>query len=172
MGGAVGKGRKRLASPEGLVWSLKLPSGIAPFPSRGRPARVHPRAPPPPTRQPPHRLLDCLNSLSWFQEANLSFPHLGIGGKVFLWKSFRREKENSESRHVVVCVGTGSFGPPRRPTPKCPYHLRAHFQPGLPPKPTAPSCHPDPFAYSDSIQWEKQTRRYSTRGLRLRHDSR
>lgn len=108
------EGGERLASPEGLVWSLKLPSGIAPFPLRGRPAQVHPRAPSPPT---PHRLLDCLNSLSWFQEANLSFPHLGIGGKVFLWKSFRREKENSESRHVVVCVGTGSFGPPRPAPP-------------------------------------------------------
>lgn len=41
------EGGERLASPEGLVWSLELPSGITPFPLRGRPAHVHPRAPRP-----------------------------------------------------------------------------------------------------------------------------
>lgn len=43
------EGGERLASPEGLVWSLELPSGIAPFPLRGRPAHMHPHNPPPPT---------------------------------------------------------------------------------------------------------------------------
>lgn len=159
------EGGERLASPEGLVWSLELPSGIAPFPLRGRPAHVHPRAPP-----TPHRLLDCLNSLSWFQEANLSFPHLGIGGQGFSLEILQERKRKLRIKTCSRLCGDRVLL--SAPPPKCPCHLRAHFQPGLPPKPTAPSCHPDPFAYSDSIQWEKQTRRYSTRGLRLRHDSR
>lgn len=166
MGGAVGRGRKT-SQPGRVGVELGTPKWHSPFPLTGSPS---PYAPP----QPPTPHTDCLTASTaclGSKKPTFLSPTWELGGRVFLWKSFRREKENSESRHVVVCVGTGSFCPPH-PLPKCPYHLRAHSQPGLPPKPTAPSCHPDPFAYSDSIQWEKQTRRYSTRGLRLRHDSR
>lgn len=107
------EGGERLASPEGLVWSLELPSGIAPFPLRGRPAHVHPRAPPPPPTDCLTASTACLGS----KKPTFLSPTWELGARVFLWKSFRREKENSESRHVVVCVGTGSFclPPPQVP---------------------------------------------------------
>ena len=53
-------------------------------------------APPDPTS---HRLLDCLNSLSWFQETNLSFPHLGIGGQGFSLEILQERK-----LHLVLLV--------------------------------------------------------------------
>lgn len=139
MGGALGRGRKGLAGPEGLVWSLELfPSRIAPFCLRGR---SDPRGPP-----HTHRLLECPYSLSWSSETYLSFPHLGIGNRGLSLEIHHErkglpEKTQREDRYQSVW----RQGPCLPPTPgevRC--HLRALSQPELLPKPTAPSYHPSP----------------------------
>lgn len=150
---------------------LETPKWHSPFPLTGSPS---PSAPPRPLTPHPSPPTDCLTaSTACLGSKKPTFPPPGNWGQGFSLEILQERKRKLRIKTCSrLCGDRVLWSAPPRPTPKCPYHLRAHFQPGLPPKPTAPSCHPDPFAYSDSIQWEKQTRRYSTRGLRLRHDSR
>lgn len=111
MGGALGRGRKGLAGPEGLVWSLELfPSRIAPFCLRGR---SDPRGPP-----HTHRLLECPYSLSWSSETYLSFPHLGIGNRgpsleIHHERKGLPEKTQREDRYQSVWRQGPCLPPPR-----------------------------------------------------------
>lgn len=134
-----------------------LPSGRAPFPLRSRPApRVYPR----------HRLLDCLYSLSWSPENSPFFPHLGIRGRVFLWKSTTRRRGCSRKLRTETPPSLlGDRGPllPSFPLTLRSAHLRAHSQPGLLPKPTPVSVAQVHPRCPQSIHWEK-LRHVGTRG--------
>lgn len=112
MGGAVGRGRKT-SQPGRVGVELGTPKWHNPFPLTGSPS---PCAPPRPPTPPPTDCLTASTACLGSKKPTFLSPTWELGARVFLWKSFRREKENSESRHVVVCVGTGSFCLPPPPS--------------------------------------------------------
>lgn len=137
-GRSTRKGEKGTSWPRRVDLELgTLPSGIAPFRSRGRPDPC----------TPPHT--DCLNASTAFlgpQKPTFYSPtwELGGSGSVFLWKSTTREKDCPRKLRTKIhtSLGTGSLLLPAPQEVSC--HLRAYSQPGLFPNPTAPSYHPSP----------------------------
>jgi len=124
MGGALGRGRKRLAGPERFGLELgTLPGGIAPFPCGVAQTDVHllllPPSPP-----PTHTPLDCLYSLPWSQKPSFSFPHLGTGNRVFIWNCTTRglPKKTPNQGIYQSIWGQGSCCSP--PPSKCPITSR------------------------------------------------
>lgn len=113
-GRSTRKGEKGTSWPRRVDLELgTLPSGIAPFRSRGRPDPC----------TPPHT--DCLNASTAFlgpQKPTFYSPtwELGGSGSVFLWKSTTREKDCPRKLRTKIhtSLGTGSLllPPPR----KCP----------------------------------------------------
>lgn len=77
-------GGKRLAGPEGRIWSLELSQVAEPLFPNGV-AQPHVYTPD----------TDCLTASTAYpghQKTPLFFPHLGIRGRVFLWKSTTRRR--------------------------------------------------------------------------------
>nr|KAF6358501.1 hypothetical protein mPipKuh1_010327 [Pipistrellus kuhlii] len=182
MGGAPRRGREGPAGPQVLVWELgTAPSGIAHPPFAYGVAQTHMQPPPAPLPSHPshtHTYTDRLNASTayfGFQKPLLKSSYLGIGGRVSFWKLTRRQKGlptyqgNSEPGHIPSCLGAGSLLLPSSP-PAVPCHPRAHPQPGLLLKPTAPSCHPS-SSVPTAIAFGGRNGGTKLLGARLRHDS-
>lgn len=166
-GRSTRKGEKGTSWPRRVGLELgTLPSGIAPFRSRGRSDPC----------TPPHT--DCLNASTAFlgpQKPTFHSPTWELGGGVvfFSGNPLRERKtaqENSEPRYIPVCLGTGS---PLLPSPPgSVLSPQGIFPAWALPEAHSPLLSPKSLcSHSDSIQWE-ELRHVATKWLRLRHDSR
>lgn len=164
-GRSTRKGEKGTSWPRRVDLELgTLPSGIAPFRSRGRPDPC----------TPPHT--DCLNASTAFlgpQKPTFHSPtwELGGSGSVFLWISTTREKDCPRKLRTKIhtSLGTGSL---LLPPPGSVLSPQGIFPAWALPESHSPLLSPKSLcSHSDSIQWE-ELRHVATRWLRLRHDSR
>lgn len=150
-------GGKRLAGPEGRIWSLELSQVAEPLFPNGV-AQPHVYTPD----------TDCLTASTAYpghQKTPLFFPTWELGVGSFSGNPPREEGAAQENSNETPPSLLGDRGPllPSFPLTLRTAHLRAHSQPGLLPKPTPVSVAQVHPRCPQSIHWEK-LRHVGTRG--------